>query len=134
MSKPKNDWWTNAVNMVRNYPARKQEYDELHSQSFGAPSGMPSSGNTSRTAEHLALLEMPPMKQREYDAVTRAVQITLLLPHGERRVELIRRMYWKGKKVSVDSVSYELHISEATGKRWHTAFINLVGQIVGYQE
>lgn len=52
MSKPKNDWWINAINMVRNYPTRKQEYEELHSQSFGASSGMPSSGSNHQYCKH----------------------------------------------------------------------------------
>lgn len=134
MSKPRNDWWTNAINIVRNYPSRKQEYEELHRQSFSSLSGVPGSGNISNPTERLALMEMPPMKQKEYDAVNRAVQITNLLPHGDLRVELIRRMYWRGKKVSIDRASCGLNISEATAKRWHIAFINLVGQVVGYQE
>ena len=32
MSKPKDDWFKNAVWTVRNYPARKEEYEELHTQ------------------------------------------------------------------------------------------------------
>ena len=120
--------------MVRNYPARKKEYDELHRQSFNSLSGVPGSGSISNPTERLALMEMAPMKQKEYDAVSRAIQITNLLPNGDHRVELIRRMYWMGKRVSIDRVSCGLNISEATAKRWHIAFINLVGQIVGYQE
>ena len=134
MSKPKNDWWINAINMVRNYPTRKQEYEELHSQSFGASSGMPSSASASRTTENLALLEMPPQKQREYEAVSQAIRITEMLPNGNLRVELIRRMYWKGKKISIDGASIGLPISEATARRWHSAFIHLVGQCIGYHE
>ena len=92
MSTARNDWGSCAIRMVRNYPARKAEYEALHILSIVSEnSGMPKGGNASRTTENIALREMPPMKQREYEAVSRAVEITLLLPSGEERMELIRR-------------------------------------------
>ncbi len=133
MSKPRDDWWFNAVRMVRNYPARKQEYEQLHSQSLVADiSGMPRSGDSSRTTENIALRQMPPAKQQEYDAVTRAIEITEMLPSGSKRIELIERMYWKGRKLNIDSVIIAVGVAEVTGKRWHGAFIRLVGECFGY--
>jgi hypothetical protein len=64
MSKPKDDWFKNAVWTVRNYPARKEEYEQLHTQSLVADmSGMPKSSDVSRSIENIALREMAPMKQ-----------------------------------------------------------------------
>lgn len=133
MSNASNDWWSNVTRMVRNYPARKLEYEALHAQSLVADiSGMPKGGGSSRTTENIALQEMPRLKQQEYDAVTRAIEITLLLPNGQLRIELIRRMYWQGKKLRIEDVIPALHIAEATGWRWHGAFIRLVAECVGY--
>lgn len=133
MSNPRYAWWSTAVRMVRNYPIWKAQYNELHSQSCVAEmSGMPKGGNVSRTTENIALLQLPPAIQNEYDAVTRAVDITSLMPDGERRVELIRRMYWKGKKLDINDVIVQVGVAEATGKRWHGAFIQLVGECAGY--
>ena len=133
MSKPKDDWFISAVWTVRNYPERKREYQQLHTQSIVADlSGMPRSSDVSRSIENIALREMAPMKQREYEAVTKAVEVTLLMPDGEKRVELIERMYWRGKKLDLADVIYPVGIAEATGKRWHGAFIRLVGEFLGY--
>lgn len=133
MSKPHDDWWFNAVRMVRNYPARKQEYEELHNQSLVADmSGMPRGIGASRATEDIALRQMAPAKQQEYDAVTRAVEITKLLPSGDKRIELIERMYWKGRKLNIDSVIMSVGVADITGKRWHGAFIRLVGECFGY--
>jgi len=135
VSNPREDWWYNAVRMVRNYPARKAEYDELHRAGLSAPiSGMPGSSDVSRTTENIALRKMPPQKQREYDAVTRAIEITKLLPDGEKRLELIRRMYWGGKKLYIGQVIYQIGIAQATGKRWHARFIRIVGECIGYTQ
>lgn len=133
MSKPRYDWWSNAVHMVINYPNRKAEYEEIHLQPIVANiSGMPSGNSVSRSTENVALREMPPLKQKEYDAVTRAIEITKLLPDGEKRLELITRMYWKGGRIGIKDVIYHIGIGEATGKRWHARFIQLVGECADY--
>ena len=133
MSTNSYDWWPGVTRMIRNYPARKQEYEDLHSQTVVADlSGMPRGGGGGRTTETIALRQMAPAKQMEYDAVTKAIEITKLMPNGDLRVELIRRMYWKGKKQSISSVTYGLNISFETGKAWHKAFVTLVGTCYGY--
>ena len=133
MSKPRFPWWSTAVRMVRNYPIWKADYDELHAQSCVADmGGMPSGGEVSRKTENIALRQLPPAIQNEYDAVSRAIEITLLMPDGEKRVDLIRRMYWRGKKLNVTDVIPQIPVAEATGWRWHSAFIHLVGECAGY--
>lgn len=135
MSNARNDWWSNAIRMVRNFPARKDEYESLHAKSMVSElTGMPRGGGASRTTEDIALRQMPPMKQKEYEAVLRAIEITKLLPNGEERLALIRRMYWQGRKLRINDVVYQIHISQKTGERYHTAFIRLVGQCIGYTE
>ena len=133
MSKPKDDWFKNAVWTVRNYPARREEYQQMHAQSVCADiSGLPRGNNVSRNTENIALQEMAPMKQLEYDSVTRAIAVTKLMPDGEKRVEMIDRMYWQGRKLNIDDVICSVGVAEATGKRWHGAFIRLVGEFMGY--
>jgi hypothetical protein len=56
----------------------------------------------------------------------------MLMPDGDRRVDLIRRMYWNGKKLNIDDVIMQIGVAEATGYRWHGAFIKLVGECAGY--
>lgn len=135
MSTTRYDWWSNVTRMVRNYPARKAEYEALHCQSLVADtSGMPGGSCVSRTTENIAIREMAPAKQKEYEAVTQAIRITEMLPSGDKRIELIERMYWKGRKLRIDDVVMPLYISDITGKRWHSEFIALVGSCYGYLE
>ena len=133
MSKPRYLWWQSAKRAVQNYPAWKAELAELHSQSVTAgEGGTPSGGEVSRKTENIALRQLPRAKQREYDAVIRAIEITSLLPDGDRRVDMIRQMYWHGKKLDISAVIYRIGVAEATGKRWHGAFIYLVGECLEY--
>lgn len=133
MSKPRDDWFRNAVWTIRNYPARCAEYEELHKQEMSFQmTGVPGGCDISRTVENIALRQMAPMKQKEYEAVTKAVSVTKMLPDGDIRVELIKRMYWGKKKVDMKYIFPALHIAEATATRWHGAFVRLVGEFLGY--
>ena len=133
MSKPKDDWFYTVVGIVRNYPERKREYTELHEQSMSAEiTGMPRGSGTTRTTEMFAIREMAPMKQKEFEAVRAAVEVTKRLPNGEIRIELIRRVYWQNGKSTLKAVYPQLHIAQATAERWHGAFIRLVGEFLGY--
>lgn len=133
MSNFKEDWWRSAVWAVRNYPSRKKAYEQLHApRSNDAVVTVVPAGRINRCTEALALSELPPMKQREYDAVSRAISETAAMPDGKLRVDLISQMYWQGNKLGISGVSYKLNISVATGKRWHNRFIRLVGHNLGY--
>lgn len=133
MSNAKFSWWSSAIRMVINYPEWKRQYDDMHTQSCVAEmTGMPHSGNVSRTTENVAMMQLPRAIQNEYDAVCRAIEVTLMLPEGERRVELIRRVYWCGKKMRIQDVAPALYVSEATGWRWHGDFIRLAADYAGY--
>ena len=133
VSKYRDDWWRNAVWAVRNYPARIAEYDVLHRQTTTQAIGV-SAGNVgvNRKTENIALRQLAPMKQKELDAVGKAIQITKNLPDGSNRLALIERMYWSGRKLNLSQVICSVGISEATGKRWHNRFIRTVGECMGY--
>ena len=74
----------------------KKEYEALHEQSVTANvSGMPGSGEVSRGTESIAIRELPFTKQREYEAVRRAIEYTKHFKNGEERLKIIDLMYWK---------------------------------------
>ena len=120
MSKPRYRWWGFVRAMIRDYPKLKEDLDELHQQNITAVmSGMPKGGGAGRTAESIALRQLPKDDQTVYDAVTRAVEITRLRPDGKERMELIHLMYWGKKPRAMRKAAVLLNISEPTAKRWH---------------
>ncbi len=107
MSSFRYDWWVNAVHMVQNYPARKQEYEALGDQ-------------------------MPPAKMMEYKAVKRAVEIMQTQRSGDDKLRFIREVYWTGSKDNIEAAACRCYVSWTTGKRWHKDFVRLVGECFGY--
>ena len=96
MSKPRYRWWGYIKNVIRAYPGLKKEYEALHEQSVTAnTSGMPGGGEVSRGTENIAIRELPYTKQREYEAVRRAIEYTKHFKNGEERLKIIDLMYWK---------------------------------------
>lgn len=134
MSKPKDDFRRNVVWAIRNYPARREEYNELHRQAMAFQmTGMPSGCDVSRSVENTALREMAPMKQKEYEAVTQAIAVTKMLPNGDKHLELIDRKYWRRGDIPMKYVIPHIGVAEATGWRWHNKFVDLVSYFLGYK-
>lgn len=131
MSRPRFDWWPYAKGMIRRYPALKQELETLHEQSMTANySGMPRGGGVSRGTETIAVRELPTTKQREYEAVKRAIEQAEQLPHGADMIAIIRLVLWK-RSHTLDGAAVRLHCSIATAKRYHGEFIRLVAKNYG---
>lgn len=135
MSKPRRRWWGFARRMIRDYPALKRVWSDLHAQSITANlSGMPRGGSAGRTVESIALRQMMPGDQKVYDAVSHAISLTKLQPTGDERLRLIELMYWGKKTMAAKSAALKLNVSYITAKRWHGAFVLLVGRCFGLED
>lgn len=134
MSKPRYIWWSYAKAMIRQYPMLKGEYDELHRQSTAAPIvGIHGGNDISRCTEAVALRQLPPARQREYDAVTKAIELTKRRQNGEIRLALIDMVYWKGT-TNIAGAALRLFVDERTAKRYHGDFVRLVGFSYGLED
>jgi hypothetical protein len=118
--------------MIRAYPARKKEYEQLHEQSITASmTGMPGAGGISRGTEDIAVRELPFTRQREYEAVKRAVEATRRLPNGEQRLRIIDLVYWK-RSHTLEGAGYKVGYAYKTARKIHGEFIKLVGRSYGF--
>lgn len=134
MSKPRERWWGYARRMIRDYPALKRAWADLHAQSMVANmSGMPSGGSAGRTVESIALRQLPEEDQKDFDAVSRAIEETELMVDGQRHINLISLVYWSRRKLLLKDAATKLHISEQTAKLWHGDFVRLVGKHRGFK-
>ena len=135
MSKERTPYWVGAKGAVRRYPALKAELEGLRKQSLTASaSGMPGSGGENRITETVALTEMKPSKQADYEAVHKAIAITRMKPTGKERMDLIRLMYWSKMQLTLDGAAQKIPCSEGTAKRWHREFIHLVLKLRGLED
>ena len=135
MSKPRYHWWAYAKAMVRMYPQLKREYDALHAQRVTtAPDSVPGGkGGVSRAAEITALRQLPPARQAEYDAVTKAIELTNKRQSAADRLALIDLVFWKGTH-KLEGAAMKLYISDSTARRYHTDFLRLVGFCRGLED
>lgn len=76
---------------------------------------------------------LPAVKQRELNAVRDAIASTQSLASGKERLALIDMMYWK-KSHTMDGACMDIHIAQATAKRYHGAFIYAVAEAYGLME
>ena len=137
MSKPRYKWWGYIKNVIRAYPGLQKEYNALHEQSITANnSGMPGGAGISRGVENVALREMPKPKQKEYDSVRKAIEVTEYLKTGKERLNLIDLVFWKGSH-TLSGAAMALNISYDTAIDYHGDFIMLVAwykELIEYEE
>ena len=132
MSKPRYNWWPFALNMIRDYPVRRAEYNDLHEQKITADlSGMPGGGSASRTVESIAVRLLPQQEQREYDAVRKAVEYSKALHDGSLRMKVVR-LTLMGKTHSIPGAALVAGVSERTARRYRWQFVMLVGHTYGF--
>lgn len=131
MSRPRYDWWPYAKGMIRRYPDLAREYADLHTQTITQGyTGMPGGGGDGRSLEGVAIRELPGTRQREYEAVRRAIAVTALYPNGQSRLKVIRLVLWDRSR-TLEGAALAVPCSIATAKRWHGDFIRLVGKMYG---
>ena len=134
MSKPRYDWWPYVKGMIRRYPALKAQYADLHSQSVTPSySGMPGGGGDGRTLERIAVRELPGTRQREYEAVRRAIQTTGHYPNGGDRLKVIRLVLWD-RSHTLEGAAMIVPCSIRHAKEWHGDFIRLVALYFGLMD
>lgn len=131
MSKPRYNWWSFALAIIRDYPLRYKQLKELRQQNMVAETtGMPKGGSAGRSAENVAMRQLPPQEQREFDAVHKALQRTEAMKAGKVRQQIVKLTLWQG--YNIDTAAMIVHEAPATTRRYRWQFIMLVGHMYGF--
>lgn len=134
MSKPRYHWWAYAKAMVKIYPDLKREYDRLHSlQTSACLNGVPNTKRYTRSTENIALRYLPRARQKEYDAVTHAIDLTKQMRSSKERLAVVDMVLWRGTH-NIAGAALQLYISEISARRYHSDFIRLVGFCYGLED
>lgn len=134
MSRPRYDWWSYVKGMIRRYPQLAAEYEELHRPNVVPQGdGIGRGSGVSKPTEITALRELPRTKQREYEAVLKAIQSTKALPDGAERLRLIQLVFWQ-RTHTLDGAAMAVGASQRKAQEWHRLFIRLVAQNFGLLE
>ena len=121
----KHIWWSYARGMVRAYPERCQQYEDLMEQrrttildgTPGAKSRGDPVGNLLGQAEQTALY-------REYWAVRRALEICST--RNADLLEFVKLYYWRKPGLSLEGVALKLNYSPETIRKWNRKLLYAV--------
>lgn len=131
MSKPRYNWWPFVLNVIRDYPERRQQLRQMKEQKITADmSGMPKGGGNGRSIENLATRCLPPQEQKEHDAVMMALNRTKTMPDGKLRLAVVRLTLWR--RFNAAGAGMQLNIAERTARRYRWQFIMLTGCMYGF--
>ena len=120
--------------MVRRYPELKAEYADLHRQPVTSNySGMPVSGGACRATEEVAIRELPTTRQREYEAVRRAIAATERMKSSRDRMKVIDLVFWK-RSHTLEGAALMVPCHYKTAQKWHREFIELTAKFYGLMD
>lgn len=127
MSKPRYKWWGYVRWMVREYPKYRELLLDLKEPNVSPVlSHQPKArGTISDSTSKLALAQLPPTAQKEYEAVEQAIAKA-----DERVLKMIDLVYWKNTH-TVIGAGEAVFLSEAQAKRVHKEFIYSVARNYG---
>lgn len=135
MARTKYPWETYVRSMIIRFPEFEREIEELRRPSLVPPMDkVGHSSGVSHPTEAAALRELPPTKQRQYDAVRLAIERTERLPDGVLRMKLIDLMYWTPVRYNLHGAALRIPCSARTASTWHTNFIRSVGMYAELME
>lgn len=118
----KHIWWSYARGMVRAYPERCQQYEDLIEQrrtpildgTPGAKSRGDPVGNLLGQAEQTATY-------KEYWAVRKALEVCST--RNADLLEFVKLYYWRKPGLSLEAVAYRLNYSPETIRKWNHKLI-----------
>lgn len=128
----KPSWWTYVKHIVKEYPCLCGEMEELKQTSVTISYGARTrNGKIFRPVEEAALREMAPNKQKKYEAVTKAIELTKrCYPlNGSDRLRIIELVYF-GKNYSITKAAMAIPCHMNTASRWQSDFLRLVADIL----
>lgn len=116
--------------MARNYPFLREELYERMSAYSGKRDDM----GVKRPTENAAMRELPGIKQKEYTAVRKALDVSETMNgSGSIRVKLVDMVYFQ-QSHTLYGAAMALHISERTAKRYNGDFLRAIGVAYGFLE
>lgn len=134
MSRPRYGWWGYVKYMIRRYPSLAARLKDMQTPSVTPNlSGMPCGSGVTDTTAAAALRQLPKDQQREYTAVSAAVESTKKRPDSSERLRLVSLIFWE-RSHTLEGAALVLHVSPRTARRWHGEFIRLVAREYGLLE
>lgn len=111
-------WWGYAKNMVRVYPQRVAQYEDLIAMSVTPSlSGLPRSSTPRDAVGELIAQAQDEPQYKEYWAVKRALEICEAL--GPDFKVFVRLYYWTLPHHQIWQIADQLHYSPETIRKWN---------------
>ena len=128
MAATKEPYWSYVKAIIKEYPELKREAEKPREQrvtSFFRNGGR--SGRIANPTEECVIHDLPPKKQRKYDAVSAAIEKTRLLhpDSAGQRLLIIDLVYWK-QSHTIEGAAMKVPCHRNAAGRWQAEFIRLV--------
>jgi hypothetical protein len=125
MSKPRYKWWSYVRRILYDWPRLDELHRDVTAAAIGAPPVDAPRGVTrtaGRATETVALRELSPQEQREFEAIERAISVTRGYADGALRLELVSLVFWR-RTHTLEGAALRVGVAYVTARRWQQDFI-----------
>lgn len=128
----KYSWWGYAKAMIRAYPMRKAQYEDIIDMSaIPNNDGMPKGTAVSNPVESLMISAEQKTAYQEYWAVKKALDL-FVMRHGLSFMDYVRLYYWTEPRFKLERIADRMHLAPETIFRWNRQLIKAVGRNRGF--
>ena len=120
-------WWPYVKSMIRNYPARVAQYEDiLQMHTTPVLSGMPHGSTPGDPAGELIARADGKAIYQEYWAVKRALSVCSAI--SPDFCAFVRLYYWTRPRLQLEQIAERLHYSPETIRKWNRRLIYAVAR------
>ena len=120
-------WWPYVKSMIRNYPLRAAQYEDILSMhTTPVLSGMPHGSTPGDPVGELIAKADGKATYQEYWAVKRALDVCASI--GPDFCAFVRLYYWTTPRLQLEQIAARLHYSTETIRKWNRRLIYQVAR------
>lgn len=131
MGKAKEPYWTYVKSIIKEYPELKKEISTPREARLSAVYGFGGGrgSNIANPTMNCVIHDLPPKKQRKYDAISLAIEKTKVLHpvDAEERLKVIDLVYWR-KSHTIEGAAMRVPCHRNVAGNWQGEFIKLVAE------
>ena len=129
MGRAREPYWHYVKSIIKEYPSLERELATPLSPRLSVPLETGGSGTPANPTQDCDIHDLPPKKQRKYDAVSNAILKTRLThpKTASDRLKVIELVYWK-QSHTVAGAAMNVPCHRNIAGKWQGDFIKLVAE------
>lgn len=133
MSRPRHNWYSIVVKVLRNYPDLYRRHEEAQQQRTTATyTGMPGGGGVGRKTEAAAIRGLTPREEDDLNAVLSTIRTVSRWREGKTALRVVELVDWQ-KTHTIEAAARSMFLSKKTAERLRSRVVYELAKNMRYR-